>query len=346
MEDLKMGIKAKAVAFGAMAASLLISSSAQAALTLTAAAIADGFSLTRFYFDPGVTYGQLGMTNTANGQIIGAGYARNQLALFNNVDGQTPASALLTVAFPGTPTSIATVGTNTYVNRLGGSALNSGYYSVNQTTLASTALNLDLNFAAGYGLWANPLDGHLLATGISSGIYDIDPVTGHVRTVTNDGTFFDGVSVSPDGLVVYGAALNAGSIRGFDIATGAPVLNVGLGGRGPDGTGVISGSAFNGQIVVDNNDGTLGLIDPLTSTLRIIATGGTRGDLVGPDRSTGSLLLSQSEGVFRLSIAGGAIGGGPVGGAIPEPTTWALMILGFGAVGATLRRRRVAVLSA
>jgi hypothetical protein len=289
-----------------------------------------------------VTYGQLGMSNTANGQIIGAGYARSQLALFANVNGQTPGSALLTVPFAGTPTSIATVGTNTYVNRLGGSALNSGYYSVNQTTLATTALNLDLNFQAGYGLWANPLDGHLLATGLSSGIYDIDPVTGHVRTVTNDGTFFDGASVSPDGLVVYGAALNAGSIRGFNIATGASVLNVGLGGRGPDGTGVISGTNFNGHIVVDKNDGTLGLIDPSTSTLRIIATGGTRGDLVGPDRSTGSLLLSQSEGVFRLSIAGGAIGGGPVGGgAIPEPTSWALMILGFGAAGAMLRRRPI-----
>jgi hypothetical protein len=29
-----------------------------------------------------------------------------------------------------------------------------------------------------------------------------------------------------------------------------------------------------------------------------------------------------------------------VGGAIPEPSTWALMILGFGAAGAGLRRRR------
>jgi hypothetical protein len=32
----------------------------------------------------------------------------------------------------------------------------------------------------------------------------------------------------------------------------------------------------------------------------------------------------------------------PVGG-IPEPGTWALMILGFGAVGAAMRRRRQAI---
>ena len=32
----------------------------------------------------------------------------------------------------------------------------------------------------------------------------------------------------------------------------------------------------------------------------------------------------------------------PVAGAVPEPATWAMMILGFGAAGATLRRRRQA----
>jgi hypothetical protein len=36
-------------------------------------------------------------------------------------------------------------------------------------------------------------------------------------------------------------------------------------------------------------------------------------------------------------------GGGPA--PAPEPSTWALMILGFGGVGATLRRRRVAALA-
>lgn len=35
--------------------------------------------------------------------------------------------------------------------------------------------------------------------------------------------------------------------------------------------------------------------------------------------------------------------GGPIGGVIPELATWAMMILGFGLVGATARRRRAAV---
>ena len=33
-------------------------------------------------------------------------------------------------------------------------------------------------------------------------------------------------------------------------------------------------------------------------------------------------------------------------GAVPEPTTWALMISGFGLAGAALRRRRTAVVTA
>lgn len=59
----------------------------------------------------------------------------------------------------------------------------------------------------------------------------------------------------------------------------------------------------------------------------------------------------NSAGVWTLRIrddAGadaGALGGWNLtftdGGAVPEPTTWALMIMGFGAAGAAMRRRRL-----
>ena len=36
-------------------------------------------------------------------------------------------------------------------------------------------------------------------------------------------------------------------------------------------------------------------------------------------------------------------GGGGTGGAVPEPATWAMMIMGFGGVGSLMRRRRSAI---
>lgn len=38
-----------------------------------------------------------------------------------------------------------------------------------------------------------------------------------------------------------------------------------------------------------------------------------------------------------------AFWGGPGGGGVPEPSTWAMMILGMGAVGTVMRRRRMAL---
>ena len=54
---------------------------------------------------------------------------------------------------------------------------------------------------------------------------------------------------------------------------------------------------------------------------------------------------------YTLSINGNNSGAGSLGGsitirqAVPEPATWAMMLLGFGAVGCAMRRRRNPVLA-
>jgi hypothetical protein len=100
---------------------------------------------------------------------------------------------------------------------------------------------------------------------------------------------------------------------------------------------VISGGLFDSDIIVNNNDGTVGLIDSLTGLETIIATGGSRGDLVSADQSNGTLLLDQYEGVLRLSCGTGcAIGSASV----PEPGTLALV--GLATLGLAAVRRRKA----
>lgn len=49
---------------------------------------------------------------------------------------------------------------------------------------------------------------------------------------------------------------------------------------------------------------------------------------------------AQITGKFTLSNVGAAVG------AVPEPATWGMMIMGFGLTGATLRRRRTVALAA
>jgi hypothetical protein len=63
--------------------------------------------------------------------------------------------------------------------------------------------------------------------------------------------------------------------------------------------------------------------------------GGSRGDYVALD-GKGGLFLTQSNSVLRLSLEGGVIGTP----AVPEASTWAMMILGFGWIGFMAYRRR------
>jgi hypothetical protein len=56
--------------------------------------------------------------------------------------------------------------------------------------------------------------------------------------------------------------------------------------------------------------------------------------------NTATFGIKGAQGVSYTSDSGVFLGGA-IGSAVPEPATWAIMILGFGTAGAALRRRRV-----
>lgn len=318
-------VVAAAVALGALQA-------AQAALTLTTDGIDAGFSLSTFVGGYGAgNYGPLSQGILANGKVITGSVRDQKIYVFDDVDGQTLGSAVSSTSYScqtgNCNWAMATVGGQVYGAQLFGGTF-SRFNSDGSFSAIASLQNLGLS---GYlGMWGNATNGTLVATS-NRGLVEIDPLAGSFRVI-NAGAFGDGVTVSPDGKIAYVAD---GNIEAYDIASGALLNSFNGQGRGPDGTGVITGGKYNGFIVVNNNDGTLGLIDPTKGTEVIIANGGSRGDFVSADISNGTLFVSQYEQVARLSCGDGcSIGTAPV----PEPATWALM--GLGLAGLSLSRRR------
>jgi len=314
-----------------MVGTMALSVPAQAGLTLTAEGIADGFTLSNF-LSGGAGYTFLGSANLPDGTLAVGGFASGQIFKFNDVDGQTLANSLLSVSFPG-EIDLATAGGKAYA-----ASRNLGLFEVGNN-LSLTPVTINPPALPTQGLAGNPVNGHLVAVS-SSGMIDIDPTTGNSTFIANpSGGLADGVSVSSDGKTAYVAMFGGAAVLGFDIATGTQVFSAtGLPG-GPDGTAVIVGGTFDGDIVVNNNDGSVGLIDKDTALETIIATGGTRGDFVGPDLKNGSLLLFEDSDVWRLAISGGSIGG-------PPPTTpdtgssLSLLACGLGAIGLMRRSKK------
>jgi hypothetical protein len=310
----------------------LAANPAHAGLSLTAAGIADNFTLTTFFTEPaggGNAYYDLSNAPLSDGALVGVNFQQSQLVKYSNVDGQTLGSAITQVSLPGV-VNVATASGVTYASVLSG-----GYYSI-APNLAATPVSVP-GVAAGYGLWANPVTGHLLAAGSGTGLFDIDPLTG-ISVPIGPNDFFDGVTVSPDGKTAYAYDANTGHILGFDISNLAAVTLVSDSGPlagPPDGTGVISGGAFNGDIIVNANDGTVGLLDPSTNSYTIIASGGTRGDFASADPSGGTLFLAEFDATYRLGVQGGSIGSTTA----PEPESLMLFGTALVSLGLTYRRR-------
>jgi MYXO-CTERM domain-containing protein len=315
---------------------LSLSGSAHAALTLTAPGIADGFSLTTVVGGYFGTYGPLGEAILPDGNFVSASASTDRIYVFKDVDGQTLSNALVATPYAfqtGNPQYVmATVGGKAYGAQVQGGAFvqfaNDGSFA---PIPGLTGLTSNL------GMWGDTSNGHLIASS-NQGLVDIDPGAGSFRVI-NPSVFPDGVTVSPDGKIIYAEV--SGNINSYNESTGAFLQTFSGGGHSPDGTGVISGGKFSGDLIVNNNDGTVALLDTTSGTESIIADGGTRGDFVSPDTNNGTLFLSQYDQVARLSCGQDCSIGGtpPPPPPIPEPTSSALLAVGLVGLFAMTRRR-------
>lgn len=314
---------------------------AASALNITAQGTALGFSLSTFATLPSNgAYGAWGSATLSNGKIVVNGYNNSGQTVnyvFNDMDGQNPGTALSIRSWNdgGYASALARVGTTVYGT----------HYSDNTVRV----VNLDgsegavvSNVGRG-GLDGNAARNSLLAA-TDLGLVEIDlsnpnPATNFRYVGGFGGGSIDGVTVSPDGTKAF--VEQFGGVYGYDIATGANFFtNFSV--PAPDGIGFIRSGALAGQLIINSNFGEVDLLDPVTGLRTIIANGGSRGDYVGFDLNNGTLFLSQSDSLVRLTLARGDIGGGTPAPGVPEPAAWALMIGGFALSGAALRRRRQA----
>lgn len=188
-------------------------------------------------------------------------------------------------------------------------------YNASQTALATINFTSGIDNGRGYPSWiedmASGASHSLWLSGFNGIIYNID-TSGTVLSSFSTGHSYSGIEV---------VGSNVYTTHGFD-------------------------------------DGSISRYDLLGNLLGTISTGFTALGGLAYDPTDNSFWAGVTGEVVHLSTSGAtlgrlavgsefhdglAIGDLKTGGGVPEPTTWALMIGGFGVVGAALRRRRAAV---
>lgn len=209
--------------------------------------------------------------------------------------------------------------------------------------------------ATGNSYQANDLGALTTAPSGNSYGFDFNPTVDRLR-VTSDTNQNLRVNptVTPPGVIVDGA-LTLNDSSNIDLIGAAYTNSV----AGATTTVLYGLDAFTDALVrsTNANNGTYtntnlngGIFGPLGVSF-------TTSDLVGFDISgiTGAGFFSLNDGFYGINLTTGAatrigsVGAGNlVGislapaaiGAVPEPGTWAMMLLGFGAIGTAMRRRR------
>jgi hypothetical protein len=238
----------------------------------------------------------------------------NNLVVF---DSNAPSTFLSSVRITGIADSVQAIDfrpANGVLYALGGDRV---LYTINTATGAASALSGPL-----------AIDGTLFG-------FDFNPVADAIRIVSNTNQNYranpnTGALIATDTPVAY-----AGSAQDPDVTANAYVTG--------STTQYAIDTAADTLVLQANNAGTLTTVGALGTDVGLR----TSFDIAGSDA-----FVFNNQTLFRANLQTGALttlgrtpselfGIAIATSAVPEPGTWAMMLIGFGAVGYSMRRRKV-----
>lgn len=264
-------------------------------LTLTPTGISAGLRLSIFAAD--FPSGPTGVAFPDSGGVLVGAFGGGMRRFADDSDGQSAASVPGTPYNSGNADDMAKLGANIYMTQqtLG------RVVQINDDGTSNREVVNGLPYAL--GIAANSATGHLYVVAQNAKeIYEVDPIAG-TKTPFASG-IFDGLTISADNSTLYATEYNLGHIYGFDTRTKSRVFDSNFIPGKPDG--VAEGLGLQaGYLFVNCNNGTVVEVNITTKAQTLIATGGSRGDFVHVDPKNGSVLLTQSDRVMRLTFPPG-----------------------------------------